>query len=56
MMNPNNSEYIGTWSNTNEHLYNRTNVTQKDWEFSYYNTKEFTEDDHLIYDAYMKRF
>ena len=55
ILNPNNNEYIGTWSTTDKELYNRTNVSYKEFGFNFFDQDSFTEDDHLIFDAYMKR-
>ncbi len=54
MCNPNNKEYIGTWSETDKELYNRTNVSYKEFGFQFFDLKSFTQDDHLIYSAYLK--
>jgi hypothetical protein len=54
LYNPNNQENIGTWSTSDKELYNRTNVSYKEFGFQFFDEDSFTEDDHLIYDAYMK--
>jgi hypothetical protein len=52
LLNESNSENIGTWSDTNEIMYNRTNATHFEWAFTMLNHAEFKEIDHLIAEAY----
>lgn len=52
LLNESNNENIGTWSDTNEIMYNRTNATHFEWSFAALNHAEFKEIDHLIADAY----
>ncbi len=52
LLNESNNENIGTWSDTNEIMYNRTNATHFEWEFVALNHAEFKEIDHLIVEAY----
>ncbi len=54
MFNPNNSEFIGTWSLTDRELYNRQNVANLDFGYQFFAPESFTEDDWLIYKAYLK--
>ena len=54
IFNPNNEQYVGTWSNTDESLYQRKNVVRTQFEFNFFDEDEFSKDDKLIYSAYMK--
>jgi hypothetical protein len=54
LYNPENKEYIGTWSDDNKELYNRSRVCNKEFGFQFINKAAFTHDDYLIYGAYMK--
>ncbi|MGV9771933.1 hypothetical protein [Streptosporangium sp. NPDC003464] len=54
ILNPSNKENIGCWSTQNNELYNRRNVVHQDFGFLYFDVKQFSADDHLIYSAYMK--
>ncbi len=52
MYNVDNGKGIGTWSETNDIMYNRTNVKNFEWEFIAFNHSEFKEIDHLIVEAH----
>ncbi len=52
MYNVSNGKGIGTWSETNDIMYNRTNVKNFEWEFVAFNHPEFKEIDHLIVEAH----
>lgn len=54
MFNPDNEEYIGTWSTTDKELYNRTNISYTEFGFQFFDQNAFTQDDYLIYNAYLK--
>lgn len=52
--NPDNKEYMGCWSKSDNELYNRTNIVRKEFEFNFFDQDAFSEGDKLIYSAYMK--
>ncbi|MEE9552660.1 MAG: hypothetical protein V3W18_00070 [candidate division Zixibacteria bacterium] len=54
IFNPDNEEYIGTWSTSDKELYNRQNISFKEFGFEFFDKDSFTEDDYLIFDAYLK--
>ncbi|WP_018503578.1 hypothetical protein [Parafrankia discariae] len=54
MQNPANSQPIGTWSSTDYELYNRTNVSNPGFKFSYVIEDDLSADDRLIFDTYHK--
>ncbi|MDT3444353.1 MULTISPECIES: hypothetical protein [unclassified Pseudofrankia] len=54
MLNPSVNEQIGTWSPSDNELYNRANVVNTDFRFSYIPQESLSADDRLIYDTYLK--
>lgn len=54
MFNPDDSEFIGTWSETDTELYNRQNISNLQFGFQFFATGSFTQDDKLIYRSYVK--
>jgi hypothetical protein len=54
MWNPDNRQPIGTWSDTDFQLYNRTNIANPTFKFSYIVEEDLSADDRLIFDTYHK--
>ena len=53
---PDYSQFIGCWSTTDNELYVRGDVAYTWWQFYCFDNAAFSEDDRLIYSAYMKEF
>ena len=54
LFNPDNEQYVGTWSKKDDSLYQRKNIVYTEFEFNFFDENEFSKDDKLIYSAYMK--
>ncbi|MER6944100.1 hypothetical protein ABT294_08760 [Nonomuraea sp. NPDC000554] len=54
VQNSSNRQLIGTWSNSDNELYNRTNIVRREFGFQFIDESAFSEDDKLIYSAYLK--
>ncbi|MDR8407841.1 hypothetical protein MTP10_03710 [Nonomuraea sp. 3-1Str] len=54
MQNADNKQLIGAWSNSDNELYNRTNIVRREFGFQFFDKEAFSADDKLIYSAFMK--
>ncbi|MET7459022.1 hypothetical protein [Nonomuraea sp. NPDC005501] len=54
MQDADNKQLIGAWSNSDNELYNRTNIVRRAFGFQFFDKDAFSADDKLIYSAFMK--